>query len=97
MRQTLLWVAAVAFFVVGDVATTAIGLELGAREANPNTKELVYEYGIPGMLAVKTMLVAFAYQLCRWTQRGTVAVPASLALFGFAIVLWNTKIILTLL
>lgn len=59
--ERALW-AVVALSLVGDVATTFLGLHLGMVEANPVARGAIEGHGLLGMLALK--VVAVGVGLC---------------------------------
>ncbi|MDG5760073.1 DUF5658 family protein [Natronococcus sp. A-GB1] len=81
--QTLeraLWIL-VALSLVGDVVTTFVGLQLGLAESNPIARNVIYSYGLAGMLAMKGAAVGVGLA-CRplLPQVYRVIVPAGLAI-----------------
>lgn len=90
--STGLWIFAIGFFVVGDIITTHVGLALGAIEANPNTKMLVENYGVPGMLAGKTFYFMLAMGSARLLKVRQVALLL-IGIIGVIICSWNLWII----
>ncbi|WP_049928255.1 DUF5658 family protein [Halopiger goleimassiliensis] len=54
--ERLLW-GLVALSLIGDVATTFLGLHLGLAEANPVARSAIDGYGLVGMLALKAVAV----------------------------------------
>lgn len=93
--KPILWLAAVAFFGVGDVLTTSIGLEVsGVREAGPVTGALIETYGLPSMVAAKTGIICGCYALWAFAPRPSrVGIPLGLAVLGIAVVWWNLLVI----
>ena len=67
--------AAVLFVMVGDVVTTAVGLQLGLQEGNPLVSQVIAWFGLPGMLATKALAAGALLVLpgltpeSRWTFR----------------------------
>lgn len=93
-RTITIWLLAFALFIAGDIATTLLGLELGAVEANPLVTQ---RPTATNMLAAKALVVAvtaFGSQLLVKPYRH--APPASLAVLGALIVTWNTYIMVIL-
>ncbi|SNZ05008.1 hypothetical protein SAMN06269185_0749 [Natronoarchaeum philippinense] len=96
-----LWVLAVAVYGVGDLASTLVGLQLGATESNPIPAALI-ELS-PGFLAVVVVLslwkaatmAAFALVAWRLPSPYAAAVPAGLCLIGVTVVGWNASVILS--
>ena len=54
-----LWVL-VAASLVGDIVTTFVGLQLGLAESNPVAREVIYGYGVAGMIGLKALAVGVA-------------------------------------
>jgi hypothetical protein len=77
--ERVLWVL-VAASLIGDVATTFVGLQLGLAESNPVARGAIYSYGLAGMLALKAFAVGVALA-CRplLPQAYRAIVPAGLA------------------
>jgi len=96
-----LWGLAIAVYGVGDLASTLVGLQLGASESNPIPAALI-EFA-PGFLAVAVFLTlwkaatmaAFALVAWRLPAPYAAAVPAGLCLIGLTVVSWNASVILT--
>ena len=67
--------AAVLFVMIGDVVTTAVGLQLGLQEGNPLVSQVITWFGLPGMLATKALAAGALLVLpaltpeSRWTFR----------------------------
>ncbi|MFO7834790.1 MAG: hypothetical protein R6V31_12285 [Halohasta sp.] len=71
---TILWVIAVAFFGVGDLTTTAVGLQFaGVVEAGPVVGPVVNRFGIAGIGVVKLLVFAGSYGLWRAIPAPTVS------------------------
>lgn len=89
--QPLLWLIAIAFFGIGDVVTTAVGLSMAAvHEAGPVTSLFLDQYGLLAMVAVKFAVFGGFYLLWRLAPRHyRVGVPLGLALLGVLVVWWN--------
>lgn len=66
---------AVLFVMVGDVVTTAVGLQIGLQEGNPLVSTVIAWFGLPGMLATKALAAGALLVLpaltpeSRWTFR----------------------------
>jgi hypothetical protein len=92
--ETRLWAVAVAFFGIGDLVTTTVGLSIaGVYEAGVVSGFLVEQYGLVSMVAVKLALLALFYLLWRLTPRPhRVGVPLGLALLGVIVVWWNLSV-----
>ena len=94
-----LWMLAIAFYGVGDLVSTVVGLWLGATEANPLPAALVdLAPGLVGAAIVLTVwkalvlggLVLIARRL-RPVHR--LVVPGTLAVLGVIVVAWNTTVL----
>lgn len=96
-----LWGLAIAVYGVGDLASTIVGLQLGASESNPIPAALIEL--APGFLAVVVLLTlwkaitmaAFALVAWRLPSPYAAAIPAGLCLIGLTVVGWNASVILT--
>lgn len=93
--RAMLWLTAIAFFGIGDVLTTSIGLGMdGIREAGPVTSLLIEEYGLPSMVAAKAGILCGSYALWTFAPRPTrVGIPLGLAVLGIVVVWWNLFVI----
>jgi len=93
--RSALWVAAVAFFGVGDLTTTTIGLGLaGVVEAGPVVGPAVDRYGIAGIGLMKLLVLGGSYGLWRAVPAPhRLGVPLGIAVVGVAVTGWNTAII----
>lgn len=66
--------------VLGDLATTVYGLEIGLREQNPFVLAVLVQYGVAGLVGLK--LVAVSWVVIIWRALGRrygVAAMAGLA------------------
>lgn len=93
-HHTLLWLAAYTLFVIGDSITTAIGLSGGLSEAHPVAEVVLAQYGLQGMVAVKSGVFLFAYVGYWAVDRHTRfaiddEVAVGLLLLGLLITAWN--------
>ncbi|MEF8780440.1 MAG: hypothetical protein V5A46_07155 [Haloferacaceae archaeon] len=95
-RERLLWVVAIAFFGIGDLATTVVGLQFGrVAEVGPLTVRFVRQYGATGMLGLKALAFGCCYGLWRLTPRPyDVGVPLGLAVLGVLVTVWNLAVLL---
>lgn len=64
----LLWAVALAA-LVGDLATTIVGLEMGLTESNPVAAGFIEDFGYVGMVALKAAAVAIAVLVGRILPR----------------------------
>lgn len=89
-----LWIGAVLFFGIGDVATTAVGLSVGAIEAHPILGHVVEEYVLLAMVPLKAGAFALCYGVwCLSPPRLRVGVPLGLTLVGLIVTAWNLHVI----
>lgn len=97
--QPELWVVAVAFYGVGDLVTTVIGIRMsGVVEIGPVAGPMLAEYGVEGLLVLKILTIAGGYgvwQLLPAPHR--TGVPLGLAVVGMGVTGWNTLIVSTVL
>ncbi len=93
--RPLWWLGAVAFFVVGDLVTTFVGLQLQTVvEAGPVTAWLISGYGLGLILPVKLGVVAGLYGLYRVVPHPhSIGVPLGLCALGFVVTVWNGAVI----
>ncbi len=93
--RPLWWHGAVAFFVVGDLATTLVGLQLRTVvEAGPVVAGLVDGYGLGAVLQLKLGVVVGLYVLSRVVPRPhSVGVPLGLCALGVVVTVWNSAVI----
>lgn len=92
------WVLALLLFVVGDMATTAVGLQLGAIELNPGGVWLLETLGVlPGMVVGKAAVLGVTWAFySRMATFHRIAIPATIAALGAAIVGMNGYVVLVL-
>lgn len=90
-----LWLVAVLFFGVGDLVTTAVGLSVpGVVEVDPVARQLLAQFGLPALLALKAVALAGGY--VAWTlvphpyRKG---VPLGLIALGVAVTAWNAFVV----
>lgn len=55
--------------VVGDLATTMYGLEIGLREQNPVVAAALHRYGVGALVGLKLVAVAWAVVVWVWMDR----------------------------
>lgn len=93
----LLWAAAVALYAVGDLATTWVGLRLGAVEQHPAAAHAIADAGLWILLPWKLAglsLFAIAYAaLARRGVRSRVGIPLGLVGMGAALVANNVRVL----
>jgi hypothetical protein len=94
-NETLLWQLSIAFFVVGDIATTLIGLRLpGVSEAGPLIRHVLSEFGLAGVVALKSVFVAGTYVVAaQISGLHRVSLPLGLSVTGVGVTAWNSLII----
>jgi hypothetical protein len=90
-RRAALWVVVLAFFCVGDVLTTRVGLSVdGVVEAGPVVAPLLRVYGLAAMVGLKGATVGLFYGVARLLPEPySVGVPLGLALMGVFVTGWN--------
>lgn len=93
--RPLWWYGAITFFVVGDLATTFVGLQLQTvAEASPVAAWVINSYGIGAVLPPKMGVFAFLYGLSRIVpQPHSIGVPLGLCALGVAVTAWNSAVI----
>ena len=93
--RTALWTTAVAFFGVGDLVTTAVGLGFaGVVEAGPVVGPVVDQYGIAGIGLVKLLVLAGSYGLWRAVPAPhRLGIPLGIAVVGVGVTGWNIAVI----
>lgn len=92
---TQLWVIAVLFFGIGDVATTVVGLGTdGVVEAHPVAATL-FEHSVFGtMIVLKSAAFGSCYLLWSWTPKPySVGVPLGVAALGVGVTVWNSFVL----
>ncbi|WP_079978715.1 hypothetical protein [Halolamina sediminis] len=94
-RDRWAWLAAVALFVLGDVATTAVGLNIGAVESNPVALAAIGALGLwPAMLLLKATVLGLVGLLWACSpEQFRAVVPATLAVWGAAVVSINSYVV----
>lgn len=91
-----LWVIAIAFYGVGDVATTIAFIEAGIAEgeAHPVAAVGIEAVGTWILVVWKAAALALLFGVYRLVERvapsSAVGVPLGTALLGMALTLWNT-------
>lgn len=93
--RTLVWLAAVVLFGLGDLGLTLVGLASGHAEVHPLAGTAVITYGPLVLIPLKIAVIALFYLIYRLTpDEFDVGVPIGLTLIGSAVVLWNTYALL---
>lgn len=90
-----MWVAVALFYVIGDLATTAVGLSTGvATEAGPVVGPLVDRYGLAVTVPIKAAVVVGCVLLWKATpDRYASGVPLGMAAVGVLVTAWNLSIL----
>ncbi|MFB6154696.1 MAG: DUF5658 family protein [Haloferacaceae archaeon] len=94
-RQAELWLAALLLYGVGDGVTTVVGVRSAeVAEAGPIATTLLDGAGLYGFVALKFAFLAASFAVW-WAldTPGRVAVPASLAVVGTVVTVWNVHVI----
>ena len=91
-----LWVAALAFFGVGDAATTYFGLHAtNVKEVGPFVTPVVEAYGIGAVIGVKALTLLLAYAGYRIAPSPiNIGIPLGLAVLGAVVTTWNVFILI---
>lgn len=96
-RHAGLWAVALLAFGLGDTATTAVGLSMGAPEANPILGGVVGAHGLWGIVGLKAGVLAVgagAYALLPRPE--AIGVPAGLAVLGVCVTAWNAAVLVVM-
>jgi len=98
-RDRWAWLAAIALYVLGDIATTAVGLTIGAVENNPAALALIDAIGLwPAMLLLKAAVLSLLGGLWACSpQEWRVVVPTTLSVVGAGVVAINSYVLGVLL
>jgi len=93
--ETLIWTVAVCA-ALGDVVTTAYGLQLGLTEGNPVMHALIAQSGIAGLVGSKLFVIvlAFAIGTVLFDDKRRVVVPIGLAIPWLAVTVSNAVLLL---
>lgn len=96
-NETRLWALTVAFFVLGDVATTSVGVTLpGVVELGPVLAQFTVPYLYVVMVALKAAVAVSCYLVWRAMPEPYCAgIPLGLAAVGVAATGWNLVVIAT--
>lgn len=80
-RETFVWTLAV-LAALGDVVTTAYGLQIGLTEGNPIMHAMIAQSGILGLVGSKLLVIglAFAIGTLVFDDNRRVVVPLGLAI-----------------
>lgn len=100
-RRGLLWVVAMLTYGAGDVATTLVGIALGAVERHALAAAVIAETSLPGAAVIlsawKLVVLLGFYAVSVRLDGAETAVPLGLAVLGCAVVTWNGVVVATLL
>lgn len=90
-----LWITAVLFFVVGDLATTSIGLSADhVREVGPAVRFTVERYGFASVVLLKAGTLLVCAGVWRVVPSPYDAgVPFGLTALGVAVTGWNATVL----
>jgi hypothetical protein len=91
----LWWQGSILFFLIGDTATTLVGLRMHAIvEAGPVAARLVNTFGLALLPAAKIALVGGFYGAYRTVPHPhRIGVPLGLCALGFVVTVWNGAVI----
>jgi len=95
-EHTLLWwYGAIAFFLVGDLVTTFVGLQQGTIvEASPVAAYLINAYGLVLIVPLKLLVVCGFYVIYRIVpDPHNLGIPLGLCALGFVVTVWNGAVI----
>jgi hypothetical protein len=97
-HTAVLWGLALAFYGLGDLLTTLIGLHGGrAREVGVVASVLVDRYGVAAVFPLKLGALLLFYLLWRAVPSPhAVGVPLGVAALGILLTAWNTLVLLGL-
>lgn len=92
-----LWATAITTYGIGDIATTASGLEVEeVKESHPISKLVIDDYGIAGMVAVKSITMLAFYKLYQnVSEEYRQGIPIGLTILGSGIMLSNSVTVAT--
>lgn len=95
--EPYLWLTALLFFGIGDLATTTIGLRFEhVVEVGPLVAPIIEQDGLPAMVALKTLAFSACTTIWLHTPRPyNLGVSLGLAIFGLLITIWNLLILTT--
>lgn len=98
--NSALWLIAIAFFFVGDLVTTIVGISHPLiTESTPYLHAILIEYGIWFMLFVLIIgkVIALLLLYGAWERMNgfhRVAIPSTILLLGIYATAWNTFLIM---
>lgn len=93
--QPLLWLLAIAFYVVGDTVTTGLGLRAAhAEEVGPLALIAIDAAGLPGLVVLKLGFLGLAFGVWAVLDRPSrAAIPLAIAVAGVAVTTWNVFVL----
>ena len=91
-----LWILTVAFFVFGDLVTTAVGVASGGiAEAGPIAAPIIHRYGFLSMIPLKLVVMGLAFSLWKLVPSpARIGIPLGLATVGVLVTGWNLIVLL---
>lgn len=96
MQRKHLWAIALFFWVIGDCATTLIGLNMGFVEKNPVAYNIIQQYGKYAIVWLKLTSLVPIYIIYNvafdWYKKYIIYY---VAFAGVAFTAWNTYLIMT--
>ncbi len=94
-RTVFLWLLAIVFFGVGDIATTMLGLSYHpVAEAGPIVEIFIHKYGLSAIIFLKIAAFVIAYLMWRAApDPHNTGVPLGLSTLGVLVTGWNIIII----
>jgi hypothetical protein len=95
-RTPILWLVAILFYVIGDTATTLIGIDTPhVMEAGPVVAGVVSHSGVAGLFAVKLLTFDGFYLAWRVLPApGRAGIPLALSVVGLLVTAWNLLVLL---
>jgi hypothetical protein len=96
MNPKTVWLLAFVTFVLGDLLTTAIGINIGLIESHPLYTHIGHPALLPVAFAVKLVILSLfllAYEVA--PEPENIGIPTGLAILGTAVTAWNSYLILS--
>ncbi|MFB6073758.1 MAG: hypothetical protein ABEJ89_01955 [Haloarculaceae archaeon] len=95
LDRRVLWLAVLLTFVLGDLATTALGLGVsGVTEASPVAAGLIGMHGVAGLAGLKCLVVAGAFACWSVVPRPhRDGIPLGLTAVGAVATAWNLLVV----
>lgn len=92
-----LWALSLAFYGLGDLITTIVGLRLGGITEIGPIPALIAHLGPTGFIGLKTIaLILFVWIWKTVPEPHNIGVPLALATLGVLVTIWNLAVILVL-